>query len=341
MNSKNDFIRDYIGVSAWHKAGYTGKRVVVLTGEKFEGADATYHGECTKAALLEIAPDATVEYSPFPGALNTTKKFLETIEKTGASAMFYSMSVSAMSGKKNIDENIPDRVFVAVAAGNYGDDYANAYMRPDTVYGVGAVDFVWSVMVNGQPAPGAELIIKPAGYTSISEVVDFGAPTGLYLDGNGRFNGTSCACPALVGMVALVNDFFIDKTGAPLTHEKMYQFLKDCSEDIRPEGKDDKVGWGMPILPAPGKINIEKYQPDYKEPEEDEEMSYNDFLKYMKQYEAQRAAKPEPAWSKQEGHFAKAKKEGIMDGTRPEDPVKRDELAAILGRMGLIGGDAK
>lgn len=45
---------------------------------------------------------------------------------------------------------------------------------------------------------------------------------------------------------------------------------------------------------------------------------------------------PEPDWSKQEGHWAAAQASGTMDGTRPEAPVKRCELAAVLGRKGLI-----
>ena len=44
----------------------------------------------------------------------------------------------------------------------------------------------------------------------------------------------------------------------------------------------------------------------------------------------------EPAWSQQEGHWAKAVANGIVDGTSPERPAKRDEMIAILGRLGLL-----
>ena len=44
----------------------------------------------------------------------------------------------------------------------------------------------------------------------------------------------------------------------------------------------------------------------------------------------------EPAWSQQEGHWAKATASGIVDGTSPERPAKRDEMIAILGRLGLL-----
>lgn len=48
------------------------------------------------------------------------------------------------------------------------------------------------------------------------------------------------------------------------------------------------------------------------------------------------ATLPEPEWSKKEGAFLGLKRHGIMDGTEPERPVKRDELAAVLGRLGLL-----
>ena len=45
---------------------------------------------------------------------------------------------------------------------------------------------------------------------------------------------------------------------------------------------------------------------------------------------------PEPEWSKKEGDFLGMKHRGIMDGTGPERFVKRDELAAVLGRLGVL-----
>ena len=45
---------------------------------------------------------------------------------------------------------------------------------------------------------------------------------------------------------------------------------------------------------------------------------------------------PEPEWSKKEGHWQAATLKGVVDGTGPERPVKRDELAAVLGRLGLF-----
>lgn len=45
---------------------------------------------------------------------------------------------------------------------------------------------------------------------------------------------------------------------------------------------------------------------------------------------------PEPMWSQTEGHWKRAVDQGLITGGSPERPVKRDELAAILGRKGLV-----
>lgn len=48
------------------------------------------------------------------------------------------------------------------------------------------------------------------------------------------------------------------------------------------------------------------------------------------------AALSEPEWSQKQGHWQAATLKGVVDGTEPERPVKRDELAAVLGRLGLL-----
>ena len=48
------------------------------------------------------------------------------------------------------------------------------------------------------------------------------------------------------------------------------------------------------------------------------------------------AAVAEPEWSQKQGHWEKATLKGVVDGQEPERPVKRDELAAVLGRLGVL-----
>ena len=78
---------------------------------------------------------------------------------------------------------------------------------------------------------------------------------------------------------------------------------------------------------------------------EDDDMDINKLLNEMTDQQAyqlmQKAHRhantlAEPEWSKEEGHWQRATEAGIVDGTGPERPVKRDEFIAVLGRKGLL-----
>lgn len=78
-------------------------------------------------------------------------------------------------------------------------------------------------------------------------------------------------------------------------------------------------------------------RPKYEEEkEEEEEMTYEDFVKFMEKYEAERSAKPEPQWSIDEGAWKRATEAGVVNGKAPEQYIKRDEVIAVLGRLGQI-----
>lgn len=66
------------------------------------------------------------------------------------------------------------------------------------------------------------------------------------------------------------------------------------------------------------------------------EMTNEQAYQLMQKAELHAKTLGEPAWSKNEGHWAKATKNGIVDGTSPERPMKRDEVIAVLGRKNLI-----
>lgn len=314
MNGKNDYLRDYLGVTAWHKAGYTGSRGLTASGEDFEHVTGTYaHAKQTLGAFHEIAPDRKVVYLSFTDVDN----LVDETAKQGVDTMFVSLSARSFDTAKQrkLDEDLPERTTVFVSAGNHDSEYSNAYMRPDRVYGVGAVRLMVSKKTDGVPAPGAELWLSPASYSSESTHVDFGGLTDFIVAGTQTFSGTSCAAPVLCGMAALVNDFFIAKTGKPLTDAAMYRFLKDFSIDVNDDGKDEKTGWGLPILPDPDTINIEAYQ-------EVSDVIYNDDSDINPVHKAD---------------VYRAYDLGIMQGHDgyfdPKTPLTREQMASVAVRL--------
>ena len=274
MIAKNDYIRHYLGVDAWHAAGYTGTRGLALSAEDADNPADSYHGQKTMLAFHEIAPDREVRYEKFDMSTyqyNGPLEFCKKVRDSGADTMYMSLSSplnSTIEGK-TLDENLPNRFSFFTGAGNdFFEGEWNGRMKPEKIYGVGAIELYGDGRTwNGQKGSDENPIPAPANYSSASEYVDFASITNLSVYENApayRFGGTSCATPVLCGLAALVNDFFIDKTGRPLTSAMMYQFLKDCSDDILTAGKDEKTGWGIPRLPPPETVDIAKYQPDYK-----------------------------------------------------------------------------
>lgn len=57
---------------------------------------------------------------------------------------------------------------------------------------------------------------------------------------------------------------------------------------------------------------------------------------YRKMLENNRE-KEQSEWSRQEGHWDKAVAIGVFDGTAPQNPMTRQEAAAVLGRLGQLG----
>ena len=64
----------------------------------------------------------------------------------------------------------------------------------------------------------------------------------------------------------------------------------------------------------------------------DEETS---LIIYNKAMSALSKAK-ESDWSIKENHWARAKEKGVVDGSAPCRPILREEIIAVLGRLGLV-----
>ena len=75
--------------------------------------------------------------------------------------------------------------------------------------------------------------------------------------------------------------------------------------------------------------------PDYQsKAEEDDEMSYEQFKKYMDRYRAELGQKEASYWAQTAGTIEQAKAAGISDGSRPGDLLTREEgMAMALGAV--------
>lgn len=68
--------------------------------------------------------------------------------------------------------------------------------------------------------------------------------------------------------------------------------------------------------------------------EEADEMTKEDVIAIIKEYEAEKAKETVGTWSK--AAFEKAKKRGILDGSAPKGNTTREMLAVVLDRLGLL-----
>lgn len=268
MNNPNKYIFDEIGLTAWHDAGYTGKLGLSATGEDvvttpitrdwwqspFSDEQGDDHAYKSAMVFHSFAPERKlVTLRPDNSRVGKETAFQdETIPyaiKNGVDTFFVSLRADTLP--KSVDdmlETVPALSYFS-SAGNYGEDSHNCRIDSRNIFGVGAYDLKAK---------------EPAGYSSWSQNVDFCAPTNCYAQSaNGQawilFKGTSCAAPALAGMCACVNHFFIEKTGKLLNRWAMYEFLQDCAVDVGVKGKDLQTGWGLPILPKPESVDISKY----------------------------------------------------------------------------------
>lgn len=334
--STNESIRKITGVQNFHDEGYYGERVIAANGECWDlnsynpdglGSNPigytsfSDHGLKAAACFFQVAPLAHLVMFSASGRFKSDGTYeseimenaLPYIKNNNITAMFTSLSTAGnLNFRNDYDkemETIPN--FCSCwSAGNDGEGNYGRMLELKNVIGVGGFS------LNGENP----VVTIDSGSSDKDYVIDFCAPFNIHCQlQNGadiRFSGTSASAPWLCGMICLVNDFFIDKTGKPLTREKMIQFLKDYSIDIDIEGVDKRSGWGIPCLPKPSEIDIKKYSsetsPDVNEP------VYEGVADWAKE-----------AWEK-------GAKKGIIDGTRPTDNITRQEMVVILDRLKLF-----
>lgn len=87
---------------------------------------------------------------------------------------------------------------------------------------------------------------------------------------------------------------------------------------------------------APTNTNTEKGVEDMTKQEFINALSDEEIIALYNKAMTALAKQSESAWSAKEGHWARAKEKGIVDGSAPTKPISREQTVAVLGRAGLI-----
>lgn len=279
---------EFLGVTRWHELGYTGKGVKIMSDEKIyekapdnvaqelwdkvvcpkgyksKGGKTPWHGTAVMQHILMIAPDAECIAYPMNGTFSTsgyTSECVDYILKNNVNIFTTScLGGNINKGKEKAMQDCIDNgcIFFA-AAGNdgsieqgektsiHGEATSEKYLAIGGVkprYNSNTDLYNWSDLYKvTYSSEGPEL-----DYVTLAEIL-------------GAF-GTSFCAPVFAGMVALAQQFFIEKANRPLTRKEMLCFIEDNLVDLDDEGFDIRTGHGLFKLPDPDDIAILDYVTD-------------------------------------------------------------------------------
>lgn len=270
MNTKlNKEAFEFLGITKFHQSGYTGKNITIASKEMIiEGifddvecddyfstdtSKSAKHGTTVMDYIRQVVPDARKIACDFSGTVEKNiwncvgmQKLLDNPPQVFTSSS-YNSSDSQEHHMKKYRELREKGCFLVHGAGNDGEDGVLNVVKNDVFKAVAAYK-----LFCGKP--------KKEAFSSVGEEVDFASLDNLRASwDNKRHTGTSFSAPVFAGMVGLVQDFFISKTGKQLEYDKLLEFIKDNCIDLEEIGIDDKSGHGLFILPEPDSINISRY----------------------------------------------------------------------------------
>ena len=270
MNTKlNKEAFDFLGITKFHESGYTGKHIAIASKESIikgvfddvecddyfstDTSKSAKHGTNVMDYIRQVVPDARKIACDFSGITEKNvwncvgmQKLLDNPPQIFTSSA-YNSSDSQEHHMKKYRELRDKGCFLVHGAGNDGEDGVLNVVKNDVFKAVAAYK-----LYCGKP--------KKEAFSSVGEEVDFASLDNLRATwDNKRHTGTSFSAPIFAGMVTLVQDFFISKTGRQLSYENLLQFIKDNCVDLEETGIDNKSGFGLFILPEPDSIEISRY----------------------------------------------------------------------------------
>ncbi len=273
-------ILDALGISAWHKAGYRGKGIKVMSGEKvykedYEGKvispagfrNEVDHGNQVMDCIVKVVPEAELYAYPISGTTQNGKFISPCLQyiKDNNINIFTTSTYNASNDmpiirEMSIQECIDNGTIFFICAGNNGNDddpYIKGDPKSSKFLTIGAAE-----KINGK--------FVRASYSAIGEELDY-----LCIP---FWRWTSFATPVFAGMIALVQQFFKEKTGRFLTQAEMIRFIDDNCIDLQEQGIDKETGKGLFILPKPEKIDVLKYVGEVTDMQEPKQIRDTGFL---------------------------------------------------------------
>jgi peptidoglycan L-alanyl-D-glutamate endopeptidase CwlK len=267
---KQEKIFDYLGITKWHEAGYTGKGIKILSIEPVSSKDKfpnviavngynegnlkyRNHGDNVMQQMMEIAPNATFITCSQKGNTDNWKPLWLDYILNNKVHLFTSSYLSAVyktssSTEKYMQECIDNGTTFFIAAGNTsingGGKDIHEEAKSDKYLTIGACDYY-----DGS--------VGKAHYSCEGEELDYMTIVGY----NGE-TGASFATNRFAAMCALVQEFFLEKAGRTLYRHELIAFINDNVKDLKTEGFDIYTGYGILILPDPETIKISHYVTD-------------------------------------------------------------------------------
>lgn len=272
MLDKNLPLFTRLNILPWYEAGYTGSRGLSATQEGWDIARYNYKGLVTMGdvsmlsdsahpintakCFFEIAPDRKLIQLPFRYNNELSTSFFTTVfsalNRFNIDIMWGAIT-SPIDGKY-LDpylSQVASKFSYYMNVSNDAGEGTNKLLSSKYIHGVGAYYFDEKT---GVPIPIENMKNRNNAITHV--------PSNLYIpytnDEYGpmancrKFSGASCGAAILAGMMALVNDMFLDKTGYPLSSAAAKTFIRKHSLNVG-------YGFNMFRLPDPDEVYIDEY----------------------------------------------------------------------------------
>ena len=276
MGYKEDAL-DFLGITEWHKAGYTGKGIKIVSDELvcekvhpdvispvgFKSKSG--HGDDVMSHIKLVAPDAELIAYPFNGTFGSKSYKCDSAEyiKENRVHIFTTSvlgSFPTQGQQKAIQDCIEAGCIFFAAAGNKGNKGLNGESQYDGYLAIGGVKPRFTGRYEGEEAIYDWDDLYKVSYSSVGKELDYVTIAEIL-----GVTGTSFCSPVFAGMVGLVQQFFIEKIGRRLTRPEMISFINGNLIDTHIEGFDIETGHGLFKLPKPETIKISDYVSDISE----------------------------------------------------------------------------